>query len=80
MLPRPLYRLPAEGAAQVKGGSSHLKRPRLKEGLPTSDDLIKKNIPSWVYLAAWVLVNSGCSQVGSQEWPPSLVPPSLSIP
>jgi hypothetical protein len=50
-----LYTLPAEGVAQIKGGSSHLKRSGLKVALPTSDDLIKKNKnPSQVCLGIWV--------------------------
>jgi hypothetical protein len=32
----PLYRLPAEGVAQIKDGSFQLKVFRLKVGLPTS--------------------------------------------
>jgi hypothetical protein len=38
----PLYKLPPEGVAQIKGGSSHLKRSLLKVGLSTSNDLIKR--------------------------------------
>jgi hypothetical protein len=34
--PMPFYRLPAEGMAQIKGGSSYLKRSGLKVDLPTS--------------------------------------------
>lgn len=37
-------------------------------GLPTSNDLIKKN-PSQVYPDVWVLVNSRCGQVDNQEYP-----------
>lgn len=33
LLPCPLHRLPTEGMTQIKGGSSYLKRPRLKVGL-----------------------------------------------
>lgn len=40
LLPCPLYRLPPEGAAQIKGGSSLIKRPSLKVGLPISNYLI----------------------------------------
>ena len=36
-----LYTLPAEGVAQIKGGSSHLKRSRLKVCLPASNDSTK---------------------------------------
>lgn len=41
-LPCLLSRLPAEGVGQITGGSSHLKRYRLKIGPSTSNDLIKK--------------------------------------
>jgi hypothetical protein len=34
--------MPAEGVAQIKGDSSHLKRSRLKVGLPPANYLIKK--------------------------------------
>lgn len=44
-LPCPLLGLTPEGVAQIKEGSSHLKRSRFKVGLPISDDLIKKNPP-----------------------------------
>jgi hypothetical protein len=37
-----IERLPAEGVAQIKGGCTHLKRHKLKVGLLTSNDLIKK--------------------------------------
>lgn len=42
LLSSPLYRLPAGGVAQTKGGSSHLKRFRLKVLLLTSNYLRKK--------------------------------------
>jgi hypothetical protein len=45
-----LYRQPPESVAQIKGGSSHLKNSGLKVGLPTSNNLIKKN-PLQVYPA-----------------------------
>lgn len=48
-------------AAQIKGGSSHLKRSRIKVGLPTLNYLIKKNKP----LA--VLVHSRYSHVGDSR-------------
>lgn len=35
----PLHRLPSEGLTQIKGGSPHLKRFRLKVGVSTSNDL-----------------------------------------
>jgi hypothetical protein len=53
LLPCPLWWLPGKHVAQIKGGSSHLKnkkktdkqtknRSKLKVGLPTSNDLMKK--------------------------------------
>ena len=43
--PCSLYRLAAESVAQIKGEFPHLKRSRLKVGLSTSNDLIKKKNP-----------------------------------
>lgn len=40
--------------------------PRFKVDLPTSDDLINKNL-SQACPAAWVLVNSRCGQADNQE-------------
>jgi hypothetical protein len=37
----PLYRLPAEGVAQINGGASHFKRSGLEVGLPTLSGLVK---------------------------------------
>lgn len=37
----PYIGLLAEGVAQIVGGSSDLRRSKLKVGLPTSDDLMK---------------------------------------
>ncbi|EDL82258.1 rCG29069 [Rattus norvegicus] len=65
--PCPLYRLPAESVAQIKGGSYYFKISGLKIGFPTSNYLIKKKIPSQVYPAAWVLVNFRYSPTGNQE-------------
>lgn len=59
LIPCALYRLPTEGVNQNKGGSPqlkrsglkmlfHLKRSGIKVGLPTSNDLTKKNRPSHV--------------------------------
>ena len=36
------YRLPAEGVAQIKGGSSHLKRSGLEVGLPRAGGMAKQ--------------------------------------
>jgi hypothetical protein len=69
--------LPSEGGSdyrhifplqkiQIKDRSFLLKRSGLKMGLPTSNDLRKKN-PSQVYPAAWVLVNSRYSQTDDQS-------------
>ena len=41
-------------------------QPKFKEGLPTPNDPIKKNI-SLVCSPAWVIVNSRCSQVDNQD-------------
>lgn len=68
-----LYRLPAEDMAQIKGGSFHLKRSGLKEGLSTSNETRKKN-PLQVYPATWVLVNPRCPQVDNQEQPSQVHP------
>ena len=54
LLPCPLYRLPAEGVAQIKGGLSHLKQSGLKVGPLVLKDLIKEKNPSQVYPAAWL--------------------------
>ena len=47
LLPCPLYKLPAEGVAQIKGrfGLKVYLLPGLEVGLPTSNDLTEKNIP-----------------------------------
>ena len=39
--------LSAEGMAQIKGGSSHLRRSGLEEGLHTSNEARKKKIKSF---------------------------------
>jgi hypothetical protein len=57
--------------AQIKGGSPHLRRSRLKMGLPTSNDFNKKN-SSQLCQVAWVLVNSRGGQVDNQEQPSQL--------
>ena len=44
LFPYLLHRLQTEGVVQIKG-ESHLKRSRLKVGLPTSNDLIEGEIP-----------------------------------
>jgi hypothetical protein len=62
LLPCPFYRMLVESVAQIKGGSSYLKRLKLKMGLPTSSNLIKKN-PAQVHPDNWVLFNSRCNQV-----------------
>lgn len=60
-----LYKLPAEGMAQIKDGSSCLKISVLKVGLRTSNDLIKGKIPHSCTQARWGLVSSRCRQVVS---------------
>ena len=50
---------------QIKVVYLYCRRYKLKVGLPTSNDLIKKN-PSQMYAAAWALVNSIRSQVDNQ--------------
>ena len=47
LLPCLLYRLSAEGMAQIKGGSAHLRRSGLEEGLHTSNEARKKKIKSF---------------------------------
>ena len=42
IVPCPLYRLPREGVAHIKDGSSCLKSSGLKVSLPTANDLIRK--------------------------------------
>ena len=42
----PLDRLPPKSVAQIKGGPSYFKRSRLKVGLSTSKNLVKKKNPS----------------------------------
>lgn len=65
---RHLHRLLLDSAAQIKGGSYHLRRHRLKMSLLTPSDLIEKN-PSLVYPPTWVLVSSRGSKVDKQEYP-----------
>lgn len=77
LLPWLLHRLPAEGAAQVSGRSSHFRTyalncifPLLEElgwkwRIHTSNDLIKKlGVPSCLGF----LVNSRCGQAEDQKW------------
>lgn len=55
--------------AQITGGSSHLKRYRLKIGPPTFSDLIKKKEnPTQMYPGTCSLVNSIYSQVDKREY------------
>lgn len=66
-----LYVLPAEGVAQIKGGSSTSKnwffdQKWFFENLPTSNDLIKEKNPSQVCPSIGVLVHCRCSQVATK--------------
>ncbi|KAM7318227.1 hypothetical protein ACRRTK_022964 [Alexandromys fortis] len=68
--------------AQMNGGSSRLKRSRLRVGLPTLNAVIKKN-PSQMYPATWVLAHSRCSQPdnqGQSSEHPGLYHPCFSSP
>jgi hypothetical protein len=51
-----LYRLPAEGVAQIRVYLPTSNRSIFRVGLPTSNVLIKKN-PSQVYLDTWSKLN-----------------------
>lgn len=62
LLPRHLYRIPAEGVAQIRSGSFPFQRSGFKTILPTSNNLTKHN-PSQVYPIAWALVNSRCRRL-----------------
>jgi hypothetical protein len=75
------YRLPADGVAQIRVEPSYVKRSQLKLCLLTSKDSLKVNLPApndpikqkinkslaGMPSHFWVLVNSRCSQVDSQE-------------
>lgn len=70
-----LARLP-QSTAQIKDGSAHVRRCRLKVGLPSSNNLIKKNNLSQVYPGTRALINSRCSRV-NQEQSPHVYPLSI---
>jgi hypothetical protein len=67
LLPCPLYRLPAESAAQIKGGFFNLKWSGLKEGLLISNHLIKKKSLHRCPQLLGFLIHSRCSQVDNQK-------------
>lgn len=52
-----LHRLPVEGVAKIKSESPHLRIFRLKVGLPTSDDFIRKLNPHGYaqQLVSWLI-------------------------
>jgi hypothetical protein len=57
LLKYPLHRLPVEGVAKIKSESPHLRIFRLKVGLPTSDDFIRKLNPHGYaqQLVSWLI-------------------------
>lgn len=48
-LPWPVYKLPAEDVAQIKGKYFQFRRPRFKVACLTSNDLIMRKSPPQVY-------------------------------